>query len=50
MHGICENWQARIVAVVDFNANKKVDLVDLVMLIDNWGTDKTLCDIGPGDP
>jgi hypothetical protein len=24
-----------------------VDLVDLVTMIDNWGTNKTLCDIGP---
>ena len=36
-----------ILPVVDFNADKKVDLVDLVMLIDDWGTSKTLCDIGP---
>ena len=50
MHGICENWQAPIVPAVDFNADKKVDLVDLVMLIDDGGTNKTLCDIGPGDP
>ncbi len=40
-------WQAPILPVVDFNADKKLDLVDLVMLIDNWGTNKTLCDIGP---
>jgi hypothetical protein len=24
-----------------------LDLVDLVMLIDSWGTDDTFCDIGP---
>jgi hypothetical protein len=42
-----EYYQAPILPVVDFNADKKVDLVDLVMLIDNWGTNKTLCDIGP---
>jgi len=40
-------WQAPIIPIVDFNADGKVDLVDLVMLIDNWGTNKTLCDIGP---
>jgi len=40
-------WQASISPIVDFNADGSVDLVDLVMLIDNWGTDKTLCDIGP---
>ena len=42
-----DNWQAPILPVVDFNADGIVDLVDLVMLIDNWGTNKTLCDIGP---
>ncbi|MCX5644320.1 MAG: hypothetical protein NTZ17_06505 [Phycisphaerae bacterium] len=40
-------WKAPILPIVDFNSDKVVDLVDLVMLIDNWGTDKTLCDIGP---
>jgi hypothetical protein len=45
--GVWANWQAPIIPVVDFNADKKVDLVDLVMLIDSWGTNKTLCDIGP---
>jgi len=36
-----------ILPIVDFNTDKKVDLVDLVMLIDDWGTNKTHCDIGP---
>jgi len=40
-------WQASILPIVDFNADGKVDLVDLVMLIDDWGTNQTLCDIGP---
>jgi hypothetical protein len=40
-------WIAPILPIVDFNGDGKVDLVDLVMLIDDWGTDKTLCDIGP---
>jgi hypothetical protein len=44
---VVENWQAPILPIVDFNADGKVDLVDLVMLIDNWGTSNTLCDIGP---
>jgi len=45
--GNFENRQAPIVPVVDFNADGKVDLVDLLMLIENWGTNQTLCDIGP---
>jgi hypothetical protein len=46
-NGIYDNWQVPIIPTVDFNADKKVDLVDLVMLIDNWGSNKTHCDIGP---
>jgi serine/threonine protein kinase/Tol biopolymer transport system component len=40
-------WKAPILPIVDFNGDKKVDLVDLVMLIDNWGKTKSVCDIGP---
>jgi hypothetical protein len=29
------------------NMQDRVDLVDLAMLINNWGSDQTLCDIGP---
>ena len=36
-----------IIPLVDFNTDGKVALVDWVMLIDNWGTDSTLYDIGP---
>jgi Tol biopolymer transport system component len=45
--GSYDLWQAPIIPVVDFNGDGKVDLVDLVMLIDDWGTNKPLCDIGP---
>jgi hypothetical protein len=45
--GQSQNFQVAIIPTCDFNADGKVDLVDLVMLIDNWGTSKTLCDIGP---
>jgi Tol biopolymer transport system component len=40
-------WQASITPVVDFNGDGKVDLVDLVMLIDDWGKNESVCDIGP---
>jgi hypothetical protein len=40
-------WQAPIVPTVDFNADGAVDLIDLVTLIDDWGTNRTLCDIEP---
>ncbi len=44
---VFDMWQVPIVPIVDFNGDGKVDLVDLVTLIDDWGTDDTLCDIGP---
>jgi len=40
-------YTAPILPTVDFNADSKVDLDDLRLLIANWGTDKTLYDIGP---
>ena len=33
--------------IVDFNGDYIVDIGDLVILVDNWGTDESLCDIGP---
>jgi hypothetical protein len=41
------SYRAPVVPVVDFNADKKVDLVDLVMLIEDWGKSESVCDIGP---
>lgn len=40
-------WQAPIIPIVDFNGDEHADLVDLEMLIENWGTDDKLYDIGP---
>jgi len=45
--GAWDYLQTPILPIVDFNADGKVDLVDLVMLIDDWGTSKSVCDIGP---
>jgi hypothetical protein len=42
-----DNFRAPILPVVDFNADGKVDVDDLRLLIENWGTDNTLYDIGP---
>jgi serine/threonine protein kinase/Tol biopolymer transport system component/predicted negative regulator of RcsB-dependent stress response len=42
-----EAYQAPILPVVDFSGDKRVDLVDLVMLIDDWGKSKSVRDIGP---
>jgi Tol biopolymer transport system component/tetratricopeptide (TPR) repeat protein len=45
--GSYDLWQVPIIPVVDFNGDGKLDLVDLVILIDDWGRDNALCDIGP---
>jgi Tol biopolymer transport system component len=44
---IPEIFASQIEPVVDFNADDAVNLDDLVILIENWGSDNTLCDIGP---
>jgi len=33
--------------IVDFNGDEIVDIHDLLILIEHWGTDEPLCDIGP---
>jgi len=33
--------------VVDFNSDEIVDIDDLLILIEHWGTDEPLCDIAP---
>ena len=33
--------------VVDFNGDGIVDSADVCIMVDNWGTDDSLCDIGP---
>jgi len=40
-------WQAPIIPIVDFNGDGVVDLLDLLVLIEHWGTDEPLCDIAP---
>jgi hypothetical protein len=45
--GRSDLWQAPILPIVDFNGDEAVDLLDLAMLIENWGTDNPLYDIGP---
>jgi hypothetical protein len=45
--GSYDLWQASIIPIVDFNGDGKVDIQDLLILIEHWGTSDTLCDIGP---
>jgi hypothetical protein len=40
-------WQAPIMPIVDLNGDGIVDSADMCIIVDNWGTDEPLCDIGP---
>jgi len=40
-------WQAPIIPIVDLNGDGIVDAADMCIVVDNWGTDNKLCDIGP---
>jgi len=40
-------WQAPIIPIVDLNGDGIVDAADMCIVVDNWGTDNKLCDVGP---
>jgi len=40
-------WQVSIDPVVDLNGDGAVDAADMCIIVDYWGTDEPLCDIGP---
>jgi len=40
-------WQASIEPIIDLNGNGIIDAADMCIIVDYWGTDKPLCDIGP---
>lgn len=40
-------WQTPIEPVVDLNGDGIVDSADMCIMVDHWGTDEPLCDIGP---
>jgi Tol biopolymer transport system component len=40
-------WQAPVVPIVDLNGDGIVDSADMCIMVDHWGTDEPLCDIGP---
>jgi Tol biopolymer transport system component len=40
-------WQVKFIPVVDFNGDGIVDSLDMCILVDNWHTNSTLCDIAP---
>ncbi len=40
-------WQVSIEPVVDLNGDGIVDSTDMCIIVDHWGTNDPLCDIGP---
>jgi hypothetical protein len=40
-------WQAPISPMVDLDGNGIVDAADMCIIVDHWGTDEPLCDVGP---
>jgi len=40
-------WQAPIIPIVDLNADGIVDAADMCIIVDHWGENYSLCDIGP---
>ncbi|MDT8303618.1 MAG: hypothetical protein RQ760_19210 [Sedimentisphaerales bacterium] len=44
--GSYDLWEAQIIPVVDLNDDGIVDSADICIIVDNWGTDEPLCDIG----
>jgi len=40
-------YQAPIFPIIDFNSDGIVDADDMCIMIDHWGEDYSLCDIGP---
>ncbi len=45
--GLADLWQSPIMPVVDFNGDGVADKLDMHIMIDRWGEDYSLCDIGP---
>jgi len=45
--GNMDIWQAPIIPIVDLNGDGIVDSADMCIMVGNWGTDDSLCDIGP---
>ena len=40
-------WQVQITPIVDFNGDEIVDAEDMSIVVDHWGENYSLCDIGP---
>ena len=40
-------WQVSIIPIVDLNGDGIVDSADMCIIVDHWGENYSLCDIGP---
>jgi len=45
--GDWDTWQAPIIPIVDLNGDSIVDAADMCIIVDHWGENYSLCDIGP---
>jgi hypothetical protein len=45
--GLMDMWQVSITPVVDLNGDGIVDAADMCIVIDHWGENYPLCDVGP---
>ena len=44
---VVDAWEASLEPIVDLNSDGIVDSTDMCIMVDHWGTDEPLCDIGP---
>ena len=44
---VVDIWEASLEPIVDLNSDGIVDSADMCIIVDHWGTDNSLCDIGP---
>ena len=45
--GVFDLYEAPIIPIVDLNGDGIVDSLDMCIVVDHWGEDYPLCDIGP---
>jgi hypothetical protein len=46
-NGRSDIWQVPVIPIVDLNGDEIVDSADMCIMVEYWGTDEPLCDIGP---
>jgi hypothetical protein len=45
--GSFDLWQAPVIPIVDFDGDSFIGINDLEIMIENWGVDEPICDVGP---